>query len=103
MDQDQGSVMLRDSDERRSHYWDRLTQLGDSVARLEEKHASSDDGIKELVGEIKELTKAITSMALDIQILKTQRNTIIAVAGVLGGVVTTIGQAVFRTMTGGVR
>lgn len=89
-----------DSAERRSDVHRRLYELGDRVTRVETLWETSIQSQKDQTLQTARLVEVMQEVSLKLNTLETQRNTVIASAGLIGALLTTIGHAIFRFMVG---
>ena len=100
---DQEQIGKGNMEERRADYFAKLNDISDRVARLETIQNFGSEGHKALSEQLVFLIKEVHALGIKINTLETQRNSVIAAAGILGGVVTFIGNWMFRIMTGGIK
>ena len=96
--------MIDSGGERRQEVLRQLAEASERITRLETFRESDKDFARLHLKTMTDLVTEIGEMKLAVNTIRTERNTLIAVAGVLGAVLTWVGKGIVAFMTsGGVR
>lgn len=88
-------------DERREGIWQRLENIADRLAKLEGRREADAENREALASAVLGLTREMQAVALKLNTIETQRNTMLAVAGGIGAAVTMLGKGLFSLLFGG--
>ena len=90
--------------ERRQEVLHLLAEASDRITRLETFRESDKDFARLHLKTLGDLVHEIGELKLAVNTIRTERNTLVAVAGVMGAVLTWVGKGIVAFMTsGGIR
>lgn len=93
--------MTEDSGERRQEVLRQLAEASERLTRLETFRESDKDFARLHLTTLKDMVTEMQEVKLAVNTIRTERNTLIAVAGMLGAVLTWVGKGVVAFMTSG--